>query len=103
MIINFIVLDDGDDDDHDDDDDDGGDVQHAGVIPVNGIPSFPAPVRQPEHAQQAPAYHAHKQTHKNKCTQKNIGTQTTIIITITGSQSTNNKHMHIMQNKPFLG
>ena len=46
MIIDRIVL-----DDDDDDDDDGGDVQHAGVIPVNGIPSFPAPVRQPEHAQ----------------------------------------------------
>ena len=40
MIIIRIVL---DDDDHDDDDDDGDvDVQHAGVIPVNGIPSFPA-------------------------------------------------------------
>ena len=57
MIIDRIVLDDSDDD-HDDD---GGDAQHAGVIPVNGIPSFPPPVRQPEHAQQAHAYHAHKQ------------------------------------------
>ena len=38
MIIDRIVPDDSDDD-HDDD---GGDAQHAGVIPVNGIPSFPA-------------------------------------------------------------
>ena len=69
MIIDHIGLDDGDDEDHDDDDD-GGDVQHAGVIPVNGIPSFPAPVRQPEHAQQhAHVYHAHKRI-KTKCTQK---------------------------------
>ena len=63
MIIDRIVLDDGND--HDDDDD-GGDVQHAGVIPVNGIPSFPAPVRQPEHAEQAHAYHAFKQTYHKR-------------------------------------
>ena len=65
MIIDRIVLDDGDDD-YDDDDDGGGDVQHAGVIPVNGIPSFPAPVRQPEHEQQAHAYHAHKQPYNKR-------------------------------------
>ena len=63
MIIDRIVLDDGD---HDDDGGGGGDVQHAGVIPVNGIPSFPAPVRQPEHEQQAHAYHAHKQPYNKR-------------------------------------
>ena len=65
MIIIRIVLDDGDDDDHDDDGG-GGDAQHAGVIPVNGIPSFPPPVRQPEHAEQAHAYHAHKQPYNKR-------------------------------------